>query len=176
MRELTRPLLGWPAICALHAFANTNPVFESEETVFPEMFSGLGTSDELCCIPVLLSLSQKAKSLCFGTPRRILLPLEKAVELELKSMEEQGVILKINEPTDWCSGMKVVPISNRKVRICADFTKVSENLCRELHTVCYPLQINESLPKLQGQELRCFQNWTPTLVSGKFFWQRSQNI
>ena len=43
VKELTQSLLGWPAICALHVFANINPIFESAESVkslFPEVFSG----------------------------------------------------------------------------------------------------------------------------------------
>ena len=41
-------------------------------------------------------------------------------------MEELGVISKIDEPTDWCAGMVVVPKANGDVRICVDvdLTKV----------------------------------------------------
>ena len=34
------------------------------------------------------------------------------VKCELEKMEREGVISKINEPTDWCSGMVVVPKLN----------------------------------------------------------------
>ena len=48
-------------------------------------------------------------------------------------MERLGVITKINEPTDWCAGMVVVPKQNGKVRICVDLTKLNESVCRERH-------------------------------------------
>lgn len=42
-----------------------------------------------------------------------------------------GVITKIEEPTDWCFGMVVVPKKSGAVRICVDFTKMNEAVCRE---------------------------------------------
>ena len=44
-----------------------------------------------------------------------------------------GVIRKVQEPTDWCSGIVVVPKSNDRVRICVDLTKLNENVCGERH-------------------------------------------
>lgn len=48
-------------------------------------------------------------------------------------MQELGVISPVQEPTDWCSGMVVVPKTNGKVRICVDLTKLNENVRQELH-------------------------------------------
>ena len=48
-------------------------------------------------------------------------------------METLGVISKIDEPTDWCSGMVVVPKANGDVRICVDLTKLNESVRRERH-------------------------------------------
>ena len=73
MKELTQSLLGWPAICALHVFANINPIIESAKSVkslFAEMFLGLGKLGE----PYTIKLKPKIKSFCLGTPRRIPLP------------------------------------------------------------------------------------------------------
>ena len=149
MKELTQSLLGWPAICALHVFANINPIFESAESVkslFPEVLFGLGKLGE----PYTIKLKPKTKSFCVGTPRKIPFPLEKAAKLELISMEEQGVISKVNEPTDWCSGMVVVPKSNGKVKICVDFTKLNENVCCELQMLP---TVDETLSKLSGAKV-----------------------
>ena len=73
VKELTQSLLGWPAICVLHVFANINPIIKSAESVkslFPEMFLGLGKLGE----PYTIKLKPKTKSFCLGTPRRIPLP------------------------------------------------------------------------------------------------------
>ena len=62
-------------------------------------------------------------------------------------MEQLGVIEKIEEPTEWCAGLVVVPKQNGKVRICVDLTKLNENVCRERH----PLPaIEQILAQLSG--------------------------
>ena len=48
-------------------------------------------------------------------------------------MESMGVITRIDEPTEWCAGMVVVPKRGGKVRICVDVTKLNESVCRERH-------------------------------------------
>lgn len=48
-------------------------------------------------------------------------------------MENMGVIIRIDEPTEWCTGMVLVPKQNGKVRICVNLTKLNESVCRERH-------------------------------------------
>ena len=48
-------------------------------------------------------------------------------------MESMGVITRIDEATDWCAGMVIVPKTSGKVRICVDLTKLNESVCRERH-------------------------------------------
>lgn len=67
-------------------------------------------------------------SFALTTPRRVPIPLMKSVKAELENMEELGVISRIEELTDWCAGMVVVPKSNKRVRICVDVTKLNENV------------------------------------------------
>ena len=57
------------------------------------------------------------------------------VKDELARMEKLGVISPVGEPTDWCTGMVVVPKPNGKVRICVDLTKLNESVCRERHII-----------------------------------------
>ena len=62
-------------------------------------------------------------------------------------MEQLGVIARIQEPTEWCSGMVVVPKANGQVRICVDLTKFNQNVCRER----YPLPaVEQILAQLSG--------------------------
>ena len=62
-------------------------------------------------------------------------------------MEQLGVIARIQEPTEWCSGMVVVPKANGQVRICVDLTKLNQNVCRER----YPLPaVEQILAQLSG--------------------------
>jgi hypothetical protein len=77
-------------------------------------------------------------------------------------MEDMGVIMKIQEPTDWCAGMVVVPKPNGKVRICVDLTNLNQSVQRERH----PLPaIDQILAQLAGAKV------FSTLDANSGFWQ-----
>ena len=84
-------------------------------------------------------------SLCHA----VYLPRGKVQEV-LKRMEEMGVISPIEEATEWCSGMVVVPKPNGKIRICVDLTRLNENVCRERHILP---AVDETLAKLAGARI-----------------------
>jgi hypothetical protein len=62
-------------------------------------------------------------------------------------MEKLGVIATVEQPTDWCAGMVVVPKENGKVRICVDLTKLNESVRRERHPL---LAVDQVLVQLSG--------------------------
>ena len=62
------------------------------------------------------SLRDDATPYSISTARRIPLPLLPKVEQELERMEENGVIERITEPTDWCAPM--VPVMKKGSRVC----------------------------------------------------------
>ena len=68
-----------------------------------------------------------------SVPRRVTIPLMQPVKDELARMMELGVITQVNEPTDWCAGMVVVPKSDKKIDICMDLTYLNKSVCRERH-------------------------------------------
>ena len=96
---------------------------------FPDVFKGLGKLKD----NYVIKLRENATPYALTTPRRVPLPLLPKVKEELQRMERLGVITKIEEPTDWCAGMVVVPKQNGKVRICVDLTKLNESVRRERH-------------------------------------------
>ena len=65
-------------------------------------------------------------------------------------MEEMGVISKVEEPTEWCAGMVVVPKPNGKVRICVDLTKLNESVCRERHILP---SVEQTLSQISGAKI-----------------------
>jgi hypothetical protein len=75
-----------------------------------------------------IALYPDAKPFALSVPRRVPLPLMDKVKAELTRMEKLGVISRIDEPTEWCAGMVVVPKSSGQVRICIDFTKLNISL------------------------------------------------
>ena len=57
--------------------------------------------------------------------------LQPKVKAELQRIEKLGVIRKVEEPTEWCSGIVVVLKPNDNVRVYVDLTKLNESVCRE---------------------------------------------
>ena len=49
----------------------------------------------------------------------------KKVQKELLRMQQQGIIVPVDEPTDWCAGLVVVPKSSGAVRLCVDYTPLN---------------------------------------------------
>ena len=52
----------------------------------------------------------------------------KKVEDEINGLVKFGVIEPVDEPTDWCVPMVVVPKPNGNVRVLVDLTKLNEGV------------------------------------------------
>ena len=136
VKGLKEPLVGKPAIEALNLVVKvenisdySNSVTERVKTKFSNLFEGLGELKG----EFKIALKPDAKPFAISTPRRVPLPLYGKVKNELQRMEDLGVISKVDEPTDWCAGIVVVPKKDGGVRICVDLTKLNENVLRETH-------------------------------------------
>ena len=128
VKDLHTALLGRPAIEQLQLVCRVdNVTMESVKQQYPKLCEGLG----LVKRPYSIKLKTDAVPFSLHTPRRVPLPLMGKVKEELNRMEKMGVITKIEEPTDWCAGMVVVPKKSGDVRICVDFTQMNEAVCRE---------------------------------------------
>ena len=152
VKGLHKPLLGRPAIDKLRLVsrvssinhANQSPMDPMEK--FPNLFKGLGKLQG----DYKIQLKEGAKPYALSTPRRVAIPLMKPVEQELQRMEALGVIAKVQEPTEWCAGMVVVPKANGKVRICVDLTNLNQSVRRERH----PLPVvDQTLAQLAGAKV-----------------------
>ena len=158
---LNRPLLGRPAIEALGVVARLATVDKQElrpATQFPALFHGLSKLQG----EYTIQLQEGAKPFALSTPRRVAIPLLKAVKQELQRMEELGVIAKVEAPTEWCAGMVVVPKSNGKVRICVDLTQLNQSVRRERHLLP---AVDQTLAQLAGARI------LSKLDANSGFWQ-----
>ena len=131
VRNLKTALLGRPAIEALNLVKVVNAVEESYKEYVqarhPKLFKGLGKLDGKYHI----QLKDNAVPYAVNTPRRIALPLMPKVKDKLVELERQGVISKVDQPTDWCAPIVAVPKSNGDVRVCVDLTKLNDQVKRE---------------------------------------------
>lgn len=79
--------------------------------------------------------------------RRVPHALSDQLAVELKSMEEQGIIRRVEEPTPWESSLATTQKANGKLRVCIDPRHLNTALERER----YPMKtLEDVLPKLQN--------------------------
>lgn len=83
--------------------------------------------------PVKIVLRSDAQPYCVTTARRIPFALMPKVKAELDKLENDGIIRKINEPTDWCAPIVPATKKNGDVRICIDLKRLNEAVKREYY-------------------------------------------
>lgn len=110
------------------------------------LFQDLGLFGEDYTIP----LREDAKLYSIPTSRCLLLPLMKETQKELIRIKMIGVISRVEETTEWCSTMVVVPKDNRKVRICVNQTKLNAYVKREFHMLP---TVDDVLSQLDGAQI-----------------------
>ena len=157
---LEKPLLGTPAIDDLHIVERVHAVsIVDVKSKFPNVFKGLGTLSGKYTI----KLRPDAVPFALTTPRRIAQPLLPKVKQQLLNMENDGIITRVTEPTDWCAGIVIVPKpQSDQVRICVDLTKLNDAVQRELYVMP---SVEESLAKLAGAK------FFTKLDANNGFWQ-----
>ena len=125
-----KALLGKPAIDELHLISRVESVKGSIDyrAEYPDLFHGLGKMEG----PYKIALKDDAKPFTINVTRRVALPLMDKTKKELRRMEDAGLIVRVEQPTDWCAPMVVVPKKD-DVRMCVDLTKLNESVRRERH-------------------------------------------
>ena len=158
LKKLQRSLLGLPAIKELQLLAGVNQIEPAIVERYPSLFEGLGTFKR----EYEIKLKSDARPYALHTACTVSLPLRTKVKEELDKMESLGVISRVEEPTEWCSGMVVVPKKAGTVRICVDFCALNESVLKEVH----PLPtVDETLAHLNGATV------FSKLDANSVFWQ-----
>ena len=110
----------------------------------------------------MIKLRPDAKPFCLFTPRNVPLPLREKVHKEIQRMEKLGVISPVDEPTQWCAAMVIVPKPSGSIRICVDLKPLNESVMCEIH----PLpKVDITLAQLTGAK------WFTKLDTNSGFWQ-----
>jgi len=124
MQNLRQALLGRPALEALKVVAMAETIQEQDILKqFPEVFKGLGKLKD----SYKIKLRADTTPFALTAQRRVPIPLLPKVKEELRRMENLEVITRIDEPTNWCVDMVVVPKQKGNVRICVDL-KMNESV------------------------------------------------
>ena len=154
-------LLGLCELRNLSLLAIVNVVCKDEfdpVKMYPGVFTGLGTMPSTFRI----NLCSDATPRRLFSPRPIAAGLRDQAKVEIDKMLELDVIEKVEEPTDWCSGLTIAPKPGGKIRMCIDLTALNKSVQREV----YPLpRISDMLTRLS--EGRIFSK----LDANSGFWQ-----
>lgn len=121
----------------------TNTISQCIMEEYADVFQGIGEFPGECNFRVDPDI---APVVC--PPRRIPIALRSRLKDELNSMEKNGIICKVTEPTDWVNALVVVekPTSG-KLRVCLDPRPLNKAIQRP-H---YPLPTLENVTtKLAG--------------------------
>ena len=115
VKGLQMPLLGCPAISQLQLIQCLDVLSEPDPwpvEEFPQLFSGLGELEGEYSI----KLRPDATPYSLSTPRHVAIPAIAKGKGRTRTMQDLGVITLVEEATDWCAGMFVVPKATGKVR------------------------------------------------------------
>ncbi|CAC5366972.1 unnamed protein product [Mytilus coruscus] len=105
---------------------------------------------DLGCLPGTHKIHKnKTVAPVVHAPRMIPMAIKDEVEAEPDRMEEIGVILKQQEPTQWVNSMETVIKPNGKIRICVDPRDLNKAILRE-H---YPLKTVEVISQMPNAKV-----------------------
>ncbi|KAI2650239.1 Retrovirus-related Pol polyprotein from transposon 17.6 [Labeo rohita] len=143
------PVLGLKACIVLDmiklVLSVWSPERDAESIVdeFADVFTGIGLFPGECNIHLDPSATPVVHP-----PRRVPFALQDRLREELDSMEDQGIIKKVTEPTDWVNALCVVEKPKAgKLRVCLD----PRDLNKAIKCPHYPLPTLEDItPKLAG--------------------------
>ena len=96
------------------------------ENEHKDVFSGLG------CYPgkYHIELNPEAQSV-IDPPRRVPQTLYEPLREKLKKLEAQGVIIAVEEPTDWVNSLVITEKRDGSIRLCLDPKRTNKNIRRE---------------------------------------------
>ena len=127
-----------------------------------KLFTGLGSLKGESHI----ELEPDSVPFSLSTPRRVAIPL---ICKKLEALEASEIISRVEQPTDWCAGMVVVPKPNGKIRVCVDLTRINQSVKRERHVMP---SVEQSLAQLGGAAmfwmLRHWQSSSDSKTSGRY--------
>lgn len=147
---LSKPILGLKACQMLKLIKRIDEVnLMSKEAVInnnSEIFMGLG---KFPGNPYHIELKPEVKPV-IDPPRRVPLALNQRLRETLNNLESQGVIEKVNKPTDWVNSLVIVEKPNGSLRICLDPRNLNKAIKREHHIIP---TAEELISRLEGKQV-----------------------
>ena len=95
--------------------------------------------------PIKIEVDEQAipvKAACRSVPE----PLMPELAKELKKLEEQGIISKVEKAATWLHPIVVVPKKDGGIRLCVDFKKLNVHVKRPINPQPTPKEIVQKIP------------------------------
>ena len=100
------------------------------------VFKGVGLIKNYKCVVEVDETVRPVSS----APARLPPAILEEVDTKLKQMIDDGIIRKIEEPTDWCSRLVIAKRKSGDLRVCADLRDLNKALKRELFQMPEPIR------------------------------------
>ena len=108
---------------------SSTPMCEQLCRKYPSVFEGIG---KLKGIKLQLHINTKVAPVA-QKARRIPFHLHKKVEHELKVLEEQHIIERLNDPTSWVSPLVLITKKSGAIHVCVDMNRANKAITHERH-------------------------------------------
>ena len=109
---------------------------------YADVFDGIGCFEGEYHIPLDSTVPPVVHS-----PRRVPVTLREPLKEELDTLIQQGIIAKVDRPTDWVNSCVCVTKPNETLRLCLDPKDLNKAIKRPHH---YTPTLDDVLPKLNG--------------------------
>jgi len=115
--------------------------------MYPECFNGTVGCFEDYTYHITLDL--KVPSVVH-VPRKVPIELKDKLQAELGEMENQSIIARVTQSTDWVNSLVIREKENGRLRLCLDPKDLNNAIKREQHPIP---TLEEITPKLTGTKL-----------------------
>lgn len=109
---------------------NTNASYENLMNEYDDIFNGLGciaTDYKIRLDPNVVPVNNKARNVPFA--------LRSKLKDELQRMQRVGIILNVDEPTEWVNSIVIVEKSDGTIRVCLDPKTLNNAILREHYSI-----------------------------------------
>ncbi|XP_035226802.1 uncharacterized protein LOC118199115 [Stegodyphus dumicola] len=126
----------------------TNSIHEVNKDIhkYKDVFTGTGQfPDE----PYHITLKDDAIPV-IHPPRRVPQTLQPKLKDTLDKLEREGIVSKVNKPTDWVQSLVIVEKPNGSLRLCLDPTDLNKVIKREHYQIPSP---DDIISRLEGKKV-----------------------
>ena len=134
-------------VTTLHTNSCIDHLCSSVIKANPNVFKDSITSTPMCGGEVHIHLLSDTIPFCISVAQQIPLRFTAPAEAAINNLLENGIIVRCEEPTDWCSPGFFVPKSDGKsVRLVTDYTKLNSFVQRPVHPFSSVNDIVQAIP------------------------------